>query len=166
MYEVGAYENGLVEYDPIKPFRTTESINTFIQDKLVKDVSKEVKVYTIEDLVKPNWDSTQKLLEEFEKQLMVTMPDTKVKYTKKYIAYMSKHGRNYVEIVPMQHGLKIYLRFMFDSVKSNLKIEDCSQIGHWTNGNCFTVAESADQIPETVRLSKESFLFLHKDIYK
>lgn len=166
LYEVRLYENGTVEFDPIKPFKTTESIQAFTKDKIVKDVSKEVKVYTLDDLVKPNWDITFSLLSEFEKQLLAAQAETRVKYTKKYIAYMSKHGRNYVEIVPNKDRLKIYYRFFVSSVKSTLKLEDCSKIGHWTNGNCFTFVSEESEIPEAVRLSKESFLYLHKDIYK
>lgn len=166
LYEVKIYDNGIVEFDPIQAFRTTESIQTFTKDKLVKDVAKEVKVYGLDDLVKTNWDTTRSLLSEFEKQLLATRAETRVKYTKKYIAYMSKHGRNYVEIVPNMRGLKIYYRFPHDSVKSSLEIIDCSKIGHWTNGQCHTLVSEMEQIPEAVRLSKESFLYLHKDIYK
>jgi len=165
LYEVKAYENGIVEYDPVKPFKTTESIQTFAKDSIVKDVTKEVKVYTLDDLVKPDWDVTNSLLLEFEKQLMASQPETRVKYTKKYIAYMSKHGRNYVEIVPNKRGLKIYYRFPYDYLKSSLEITDCSKIGHWTNGQCHVLVSEPEQIPEAIRLSKESFLYLHKDIY-
>lgn len=166
LYEVKIYDNGIVEFDPIKPFRTTESIQTFTKDKIVKDVAKEVKVYTLDNLVKPNWDTTRSLLSEFEKQLLATQAETRVKYTKKYIAFMSKHGRNYVEIVPNMRGLKIYYRFPFDHVKTSLEIIDCSKIGHWTNGQCHALVSEMEQIPEAVKLSKESFLYLHKDIYK
>jgi predicted transport protein len=166
LYEVRAYENGIVEFDPIKPFKTTESIQTFTKDKIVKDVSKEVKVYGIDDLIKPNWDTTLSLLSEFEKQLLSLQAETRVKYTKKYIAYTSKHGRNYVEIVAQQQGLKVYYRFPHNYIKSSLKIEDCSKVGHWTNGESFINLSETEQIPEAVRLSRESFLFLHKDIYK
>jgi len=166
LYEVKAYDNGIVEFDPIQAFRTTESIQTFTKDKLVKDVAREVKVYTLDDLVKINWDTTKSLISEFEKQLLAEQVETKVKYTKKYIAYMSKHGRNYVEIVPNMRGLKIYYRFPFDHVKTSLEIIDCSKIGRWTNGQCHTLVSEMEQISEAVRLSKESFLFLHKDIYK
>jgi len=167
LYEVRAYENGIVEYDPIKPYRTSESIQTYTKDKLVKDVTKEVKVYTLDDVVKPSWTQTRELLEELEKVLLSTDIETKVKYTKLYVAYTSKHGRNYVEIVPHFQGkLKVYFRFPADSVKSNLKIVDCSKIGHWTNGISFVELTETTDIPEVVRLGKESFKYLHKDIYK
>jgi len=79
---------------------------------------------------------------------------------------MSKHGRNYVEIVPQQQGLKIYFRFLHNFLKSTLKINDCSKIGHWTNGYSYILLTDENQIQEATRLSKESFKFLHKDIYK
>jgi predicted transport protein len=166
LYEVRAYENGIMEFDPIKAYRTTESIQTFTKDKIVNDVSKEVKVYSLDDLVPSSWGTTLSLLTEFEKQLMTSQPETRVKYTKKYIAYMSKHGRNYVEIVPNKRGLKLYFRFPHDYIKSSLEIIDCSKIGHWTNGQCHALVSDTEQIPEAVKLSKESFMYLHKDIYK
>jgi len=166
LYEVRVYENRIIEYDPIKPLRTTESIQAFTKDKIVKNVTREVKVYTLDDLLKPDWDTTRSLLSEFEKQILSQNIETKVKYTKKYIAYVSQHGRNYVEIVPNKRGLKIYYRFPQNYVNTTLEIIDCSKIGHWTNGQCHTLVSETEQIPEAVKLSKESFFYLHKDVYK
>jgi predicted transport protein len=166
LYEVKVYDNDIIDYNPIKPFRTSESINKFIKDKDAQKVTKEVKVYTIDNLLKSNWTDTKSLLDEFEKQLLSSDIETKIKYTKYYIAYMSKHGRNYVEAVPQQQGLKIYFRFPYKSVKSDLKIGDCSKIGHWTNGISYILLTKSDEIAEATRLSKESFNYLHRDIYK
>src|SRR3990167_9544446 len=46
LYEVRLYENNLYEFDPIKPYRTTESIGSLSKDKTIQSVSKEDKVYT------------------------------------------------------------------------------------------------------------------------
>jgi hypothetical protein len=51
LYEVNLYEGDLIEYDPIKPYRTTESIAKITKDKTIQDVSKAVKVYSEEDLL-------------------------------------------------------------------------------------------------------------------
>ncbi len=165
LYEVRAYDNGLVEYDPIKVFRTSESIQAYTKDKLVKDVTKQVKVYTLDDLLKPSWEETKHLLIEFEKQLMDSESETRVKYTKFYIAYMARKGKewvNYVEIVPQQQGLKIYYRFPYNHVKSTLKLGDCRVVGHWTNGNSFLHVSEDAQTPEAVRLSKESLAYIRR----
>ena len=97
---------------------------------------------------------------------MLAKDETRVKYTKFYIAYVSKHGRNYIEVVAQQSGLKVYFRFPIKWVSSSLKIEDCSKVGHWTNGNSFVKLTDEIQIPEMVRLAQESYKYLHEDIYK
>ncbi|CAN5183833.1 DUF5655 domain-containing protein [soil metagenome] len=51
LYEVRLYDNDLVEFDPIKPYRTTESIGSLSKDLTIQTVSKEVKVYSEDDLL-------------------------------------------------------------------------------------------------------------------
>ena len=166
LYEVVLYENNIINYNPIKPLRISESIRKLSKDKTIQNVSKEIKVYSQDDLISSSWSDTKELLQEFETELFKTDKEIKIKYTKKYIAYMSKHGRNYVEIVPQQQGLKLYFRFPFNFLKSNLKIEDCSKKGHWTNGISYIYLTDSSQINEAIRLSKESFQYLHRDIKK
>lgn len=164
LYEVKLYDNGSIAFNPIMPYRTAESIGSLSKDKLIQSVSKEVKVYTVDNLVKQNWTDTRTLLDELEKALLLTEIETRVKYTKFYIAYLSKHGRNYVEVVPQQQGLKIYFRFPFNYIQSSLKLGDCSKKGHWTNGDSFTHITESTQIPEVVSLAKKSFQYFHGDI--
>lgn len=166
LYEVRLYSNNIIEFDSIKPYRTTESIESLSKDKVIQSVTKQVKVYTVDDLVKPKWTDTRTLLDEFEKILLSTEIETRVKYTKFYIAYVSKHGRNYVEVVPQQQGLKVFFRFPYNHIKSRLELGDCSKKGHWTNGDSFAIVTESSQIPEAVILAKKSFLYFHRDIQK
>jgi len=164
LYEVKLYDDNLISLNFIKPYRTAESINSLTKDKIVNDVSKEIKVYDLEGLISESWTDTKELLEDFEKQLLKEIPETKIKYTQKYIAYTSKHGRNFADIVPLKQGLKIYFRFPYDSIKSNIKIEDCSKKGHWTTGISYIYLLESIQILEAIQLSKDSYKYLHKDI--
>ena len=164
LYEVTLYENDIIDYNPIKPIRTSESIKKLTKDATIQQVSKEVKVYTFDDVVPAGWTETREYIQEFEHQLLRNMPETKVKYTKKYIAYMSKHGRNYAEIVPQQQGLKIYYRFPHNIIKSNIKIEDSSHIGRFANGISYIFLNDIYQIPEAIKLSEDSYKYFHKDI--
>lgn len=173
LYEVRFYENNLVEFDPIKPYRTTESISSISKDKTIQTVSKEVKVYTKEDLIKSSWADTSQLLDEFDKAMLNSNIETKIKYNKNYIAYISKHGRNYVEVEPQQQGLKIYFRFPRDYALKQyefrgvtLKLEDCSKVGRHPNGISRTLITDINQISEAVMLARDSFYYLHSDIYK
>jgi len=166
LYRVDFYSNNIIEYHSIKPNRTSHSIAKFTKDKTIQSVSREVKVYTEDNLVKSNWTDTRELLKEFEEKLLSSSIETKIKYTKFYIAYMSKHGRNYVETIPQSQGLKIYFRFNFNYLKSSLELHDCSKIGKLANGNSFVNIKDSGEIDEAIRLAKESFNFFHKDIYK
>jgi len=163
LYEVDYYSGDIIDYSPIKPYQTSASVTPFIKDTNIQKVSKEIKVYDEEYLVKPDWVETRDLLHSFEQELMSTEVETKIKYTKLYIAYISKRGKewvNYVEIVPQKQGIKIYYRFPVNFVISQFVLTDCSKMGHWTNGNCFFVVNSEKQIPEAVRLSLESYKYI------
>lgn len=162
LYEVKLYNNDTVEYSPIKAYKTSESINKLVKDKTIQQVSKEIRVYEKDDLIKDKWIDTAKLLDEFEAELLENIPETKIKYTKFYIAYMSKHGKNYVEIVPQSQGLKVYFRFQIDDIKTNLDIRDCSKVGHWTNGNTFFLLEKNQDFPDVLKLSQKSYEYIHK----
>src|SRR3989344_3405867 len=76
LYEVTLYTNDIIEFDAIKPYRTTESIESLTKDKTIRNVTREVKVYTLDDVVKPSWSDTRALLEELEKALLSTDIET------------------------------------------------------------------------------------------
>jgi len=94
LYEVKLYEDDIIEFDPIKPYKTTESITRISKDLTIQRVSKEIKVYSLEDLIKPDWSESRELYEDFDRTIKNIGFETRVKFTKVYIAYMSKHGRN------------------------------------------------------------------------
>lgn len=162
LYEVKVYDN-LIDYNPIKPFKTSESINKFVKDKNIQRVSREVKVYSVDDLVKPQWAETREMLNQFSEELLKLNLVTRIKYTKFYVAYMTNHGKNFVEIVPQQQGLKTYFRFPADSVKSTMKIHDCSKVGRFANGVSYVDISDQNQISESIRLSIKSYEFLQKE---
>lgn len=161
LYEVKIYDS-LVDYNPIKPFKTSESINKFIKDKKVQEVTKEVKVYGYEDLIKPNWPDTKELYLKFEQATVGSIGSkiTQVKTTQRYIALTAQNGKNFVEVVPLQKGLKVYFRFPYDYVKSPLEIKDCTMVGHWTNGLSFVEIDSESQIEEAKKLATKSYDFI------
>jgi len=162
LYEVKLYENDMVDYSPIKAYKTSESINKLVKDSTIQQVSKEIIVYEEDDLVKENWIDTKRLLDEFQTELLENIPETTIKYTKKYIAYMSKHGKNFVEIVPQAQSLKIYFRFHIEDIKTQLELKDCSKMGHWTNGNSFYFLDNPQDFPEIIRLANVSYEYIHR----
>lgn len=112
LYEVKVYDNNMIDYNPIKPFRTSESIKKFIKDKNVQEVTKEVKVYTIEDLIKPEWVGTKELYEELQTKILSLGTKINKNITKFYIAYkFNKNGQwyNFCAIHPFKSKIRIDL---------------------------------------------------------
>jgi predicted transport protein len=160
LYEVVRYSNDLINFNPIKAMRASESITKLSKDRTIRSVAREIKVFTVDELIKPNWSDTSLLLNEFEKQLIESIPKTRIKINQNYIAYISDSKKSYVEVVPQQSGLKVYFRFPAKSSNSPLKIEDCSKVGRWANGISLTHISSLNEVPEVIRLANESLKFL------
>ncbi len=149
LYKIRIYEDNLIEFDAIKPYKTTESIKKFSQDKTIQKVSREIKVYTSEDLIKPEWTVTRELYELLKGAITSLNPQTSETITKYYFAYkLLQKGQwySFVEVQPQASGLIVYLRpkvHEFDDPKRIL--EDCSKIGHWANGDTkFKFISTAD----------------------
>lgn len=138
LYEVKLYDNNLIEYDSIEPYKTTVSINSLSKNKIIQKVTKKVKVYSIEDLVKPNWGLTQELFELLRKEIL-SLGQVKESIAKYYIAYkIFKNGQwyNFVELVPQANGFLIFLDIKVGDLDDHQKIaSDCSKVGHWATGN-------------------------------
>lgn len=95
LFEVHLYENDFVEFDPITPYRTAESIAKLSSDKTIQTVTKEVKVYEALDLL-PNGSSDLKsLFLELRDRILALGDLIKEHPTKNYVAYRI-HGSNIV----------------------------------------------------------------------
>ncbi len=159
LYEVKMY-NDLVDYNPIKPFKTSESINKFVKDKKVGQVTKQVKVYSADDLFQQTWTSSKELYEKMRHEIMSLRNDITENFTKLYIAFKApRDGQryNFVEIQPMQSGLRIHLDAKINKLNDPKKILiDWSNRGHWATGHTVFVIKSESEIPYAMRLIKES----------
>lgn len=90
LYEVKLYENGLVEYDPIKPYRTTESISSLSKDKTIQKVSKEVKVYSEENFLPESGEIRD--LYNLLKEKLLYIDSTLIFHPTKYYIGVQKPG--------------------------------------------------------------------------
>lgn len=84
LYEVKIYENDILDYNPIKPYRTTESINKISSDKTIQSVSREVKVYSEEDLIDKG-EKTKELYLSLKEKLQMINSSFVFHPTKNYI---------------------------------------------------------------------------------
>ncbi|HSD99071.1 MAG TPA: hypothetical protein VLB73_05280 [Patescibacteria group bacterium] len=107
LYEVRLYTNDILEYDPIKPYRTTESIGKLSKDKTIQSVSKELKVYSESDLF-PKETKGRKLYLAFKNELTQANSSFIFHPTKSYIGVqVPGNWRMIVAINPRQDKLLI-----------------------------------------------------------
>lgn len=89
LYKVSMYDDGLIEYDPIEPYRTTESIGKLSKNKIIQEVAREVKVYTEGDLLQKAGTAKELYLNLKEKILSI---DSSLVFhpTKTYVGVLKK----------------------------------------------------------------------------
>lgn len=107
LYELKAFDNNVIVYNPIRASNTSESIKTVTDFKTeYKEVSKEIKTYRIEDLIKPNWDNTRELFEELREFVLGLDENLVEKINKPYVWY--KNGfQNLIGVNMYKFGLHI-----------------------------------------------------------
>lgn len=163
LWEVSFYENNIVEYDRVKAAEAVESIKTISKGKGIKAVSREIKSYQTEDLIKPSWKKTQALFNTLDNiVLRLQFPGSQRRVLKFYIAYTYEGEPSFLEVVPQANGLKLYIRPKIHELpkKSGFLLRDCSKVGHWTNGNTYLVAKTDYEVMEFIKFLRN--IIVHK----
>lgn len=159
LYEVVAYGGGLVEFDQVKPFRATESINTFTKDKLINEVSQSVKVYDIDDLFKSDWGESRQVFEKARSEILQIDPRISDKVNKNHLVFGIGH-KKFCTLVPYKS--KVVLD-MHRTHPDNLDDPDKKVIYHERSPEYygqhishFTIT-SEDDISYAIYLAKQVF---------
>ena len=87
LWEAKKYEGDIYSFNPIKASKHTESIKTISKDEAITNVSKEVKTYTVDDHIKPDWTETKELFEELREQVLTLDERLEENIVKSYIGY-------------------------------------------------------------------------------
>lgn len=125
LYEVMLYSNNIIEYNPIKPYRTTESIQALSKDTTIQKVSQEVKSYSFQDILQKIDDSKKDLFVRLHDEFMKVGEGIKENVTKNYVGFRF-HGTNYASL--SYHSGKIVAHFRTKTKpKTTLKIEKLPQ---------------------------------------
>jgi len=70
LWEVIKYENDLVLFNEIKPAEVKESIKAVTKNTTIRNVSREVKKYSVDDHFGDNWDKTWEIYEKFRDRIL------------------------------------------------------------------------------------------------
>jgi len=162
LYEVRFYTNNIVEFNPIKPYSTTESITSLSKDKTIQNVSKEVKVYTLDDHYKKTSDQLREVFEKLREQILRLDPQIKEKPVSWYVGYQL-HGYNIASVQAYKDKLmvKITLEKPNDPKHLLKKASDSwmgwSKIPFWR----FKLTDTAE-IPYLMSLIEQAYKFRAK----
>lgn len=69
LWEVKKYDNGTMLYNQLKAMESKESVKTISKNKIIENVSREVKKYSIEDHFKKGWENSRDLFEDIREKI-------------------------------------------------------------------------------------------------
>ncbi len=87
LWEVKKYDENLVSFNQVRASEKSESIRTVTKNKDIERVSREIKQYSIEDHIRPNWTKAKELFDEFSQRVLEIDPQIKIKPVKYYIGF-------------------------------------------------------------------------------
>ncbi|WQW36017.1 DUF262 and DUF1524 domain-containing protein [Helicobacter pylori] len=114
---------------------------------------KEKKVY---DLSSYNFGShSRELFDILSKEIKALDERITEKFNQEYISYM--FDKNFVDIVPLKNGLKLYLNMPFNELQDEKNLaRDITNKGHLGNGDIEVKLETKENIPYCLGLIKQA----------
>lgn len=143
--EIKKYANGTISFSQVMTKNPAEPIQTVSKaDKNLEVVSREIKVYTEDDLIRSAAENIQELYEKIKGMILNIADDITVRPTKLYIAFIRKS--NFCEIAIQKNKLKIWINAVKGTLDDSKKVtRDVSEIGHHGSGNYeMTVSDGSD----------------------
>jgi len=157
LYEISKFENGSILFNDLKPLDTNESINKISkQSGVIKEISKEIKVYIEEDHLKDMPKEIIELYKEIKNRILEIDENIKIKHRKYYISFIS--ATNFVDIHLQHSQIKLWINLKKGKLDDPKKImRDVSAKGHWGNGDYEIVLKPGDNLDYLISLVKQSY---------
>lgn len=156
LWEVKRFENQTVSITPIKKSKSAESIKPLTQqNKELKAVQDEIKVYTEDDhLTKPT-DEIKELYELLRNRIIALADDIEVVPQKMYIAFR-KDKKNFTYLHLQKKNIKIWLNAKWGEIAEPKGIAyDVSNKGHYGYGDYEIDMSDDSQLEYILSLMKE-----------
>ncbi len=87
LWEVKKYDEDLVSFNQVRASEKSESIKTVTKNKDIERVSREIKQYSVEDHIKPNWSKAKELFDEFSQRVLELDPRFEIHPVRYYIGF-------------------------------------------------------------------------------
>lgn len=145
LWKIKLYEQGIVQFEQVKPASTSASISGYASTTVVEpvggkkqktDAEKEVIVYTEEDRLADGSDFSRELYNELREFIVGLDDGICIKPTKLYVAFqMNNH--NLVDIKIQKNSIIMWLNEEFGILEDPQGIiTDVTHVGHHGNGSC------------------------------
>ena len=108
LWEVKRYDNGTILYNHLKPLDAAESIATVSKSDTIKEVSKEVKSYSSNDVLKKDWKKTYELYNSLKEKILEVEPRLEENFTKSYISFQANLW-NVIGVYQQIEKIKVHL---------------------------------------------------------
>src|SRR3989344_5591522 len=155
LYEVRIYDNNLIEFNPIKPYRTTESVGSLSKDKTIQEVSREVKSYTFQDHIQRVDANNKDLFIRLHDELLNIGEGIKENVTTNYVGFRF-HGTNYTAISYHSGKIILYFRTKTKPITA-LKIEKQPQTAWDITPLWKTYITNEAEIPQVLEITRHVY---------
>lgn len=135
LYEVKQYEGGIIAINPIKKSSSATSIQPLMEnDEAIKNVTREIKVYSEEDHLTNIRDEIKELYETYKDAILNLADNIEIVPRKQQIGF--RHNGIICDIHIQKKGLKMWINLKKGNLDDPKKItRDVSETGHWGNGD-------------------------------
>lgn len=159
LWEVKSFDNSTILYNQLISPESKESVKSITKNKTVESVTKEVKVYTVEDHLDGITEEIKEVFENLREKILNLGSGIREVPKKLYIAY--KLSSNFVDIELRNKDIKIFLNMRSGELNDPKQIaRDLTKpkpIGHWGNGDYEVILKQLDEIPYVLSLIEQSF---------
>lgn len=157
LWEVKLFDNKTILYSQLISNQAKESIKTVSKNKEMEFVSKEIKVYLLEDHLKNGTDKSVNVFNLLRDKILNIDQNIKEDPQKYYIAYKI-NNKNFVDIEIQRGGIKIWINLSFGELQDPKGLtRDMRGIGHRGNGQYEINLDNNDGIPYVFGLIEQSY---------
>ncbi len=158
LWEVKIFDNSTILYNQLISPDSKESIKTVSKNKTIESVSKEIKVYSVDDHLNNGSEESKKLFLALREKILTLGSDVKEEPLKYYIAY--KTITNFVDIEVQRQGLKIWLNIrsgLMHDIKNLAEDMTKPARGHRGNGDYEVKLSNMNDVSYVFSLIEQSY---------
>lgn len=156
LWEVKAFDNSTILFNQLLSPEASESIKTITKNKTIENVSKEVKVYTLEDHLNATTEKIKNLFLALREKILALDDSIEERPKKFYISYRTQVAFVYTHM--QKEKIKIHLHIGLKKLNDPKKISrDVSSVGHYGGGLTEINLDKAEDLPYVMTLIEQSY---------